>query len=55
MAYDLLLKENPNALHNAEKLLEVMSNETITDSERDHIFVEAAPFADMVKYKGGGW
>lgn len=32
-----------------------MSGENVTSSERDHSFVEAAPFADMVKYKGGGW
>jgi hypothetical protein len=32
-----------------------MKDETVTDSEKDHIFVESAPFADMVKYKGGGW
>jgi len=32
-----------------------MANQTITSSERDYPFVEAAPFADMVKYKGGGW
>lgn len=55
MAYDILKKEAPAALKNCETLLEVMSGETITDSEKDHIFVEAAPFADMVKYKGGGW
>ena len=55
MAYDILLKEAPSALKKAETLLEVMSGEPTTDSEKDHIFVEAAPFADMVKYKGGGW
>jgi hypothetical protein len=32
-----------------------MKGETITDSELNHPFVESAPFADMVKYKGGGW
>ncbi len=55
MAYDILQKEAPNALKKAEDVLAVMANETITDSERDYPFVEAAPFADMVKYKGGGW
>ena len=55
MAYDELVSKHPQALKAAEKLLEVMSGENITSSEKDHIFVEAAPFADMVKYKGGGW
>lgn len=55
MAYDILEKEAPKALKSAETLLEVMKDEKITDSEKDHIFVESAPFADMVKYKGGGW
>jgi hypothetical protein len=55
MAYDELASKHPQALEKAETLLKVMSGENITDSERDHIFVEAAPFADMVKYKGGGW
>lgn len=55
MAYDELVKESPQALAKAEELLKVMSGENITSSEKDHIFVEAAPFADMVKYKGGGW
>jgi hypothetical protein len=32
-----------------------MSGDPLTNSEKDHIFVEAAPFADMIKYKGGGW
>jgi len=55
MAYDILEKENPVALKKAEEILANMANQTITSSERDHPFVEAAPFADMVKYKGGGW
>jgi hypothetical protein len=55
MAYDELVKESPQALAKAEELLKVMSGENITSSEKDHIFVEAAPFADMIKYKGGGW
>jgi len=55
MAYDELLSKHPQALKNAEKLLAVMAGENITSSERDHPFVEAAPFADMIKYKGGGW
>ena len=55
MAYDELLKESPAALEKAETLLKVMAGENLTSSERDHIFVEAAPFADMIKYKGGGW
>jgi hypothetical protein len=55
MAYDLLQKENPSALKNAEGILAYMKNQTITESERDYPFVECASFADMVKYKGGGW
>jgi hypothetical protein len=55
MAYDMLLNESPAALKKAEALLEVMAGENITRSELDHRFVEAAPFADMVKYEGGGW
>ncbi len=53
MAYDILVKENPVALQKAEVILSAMANQTLTDSERDHPFVEAAPFADMVKYRGG--
>ena len=55
MGYDILLKENPVALQKAEVILSAMANQTLTDSERDHPFVEAAPFADMVKYRGGQW
>lgn len=55
IAYDILVKENPVALQKAELILADMANQTITDSERDHPFVECASFADMVKYKGGGW
>jgi len=55
MAYDNLLKESPEALKKAEELLAVMAGDTLTSSEKDHTFVEAAPFADMIKYKGGGW
>jgi len=55
MAYDILEKENAGALKKAEDILANMANQTITSSEKDHPFVEAAPFADMVKYKGGGW
>jgi hypothetical protein len=55
MAYDILEKENPTALKKAEDILANMANQTITSSEKDYPFVEAAPFADMVKYKGGGW
>jgi S1/P1 Nuclease len=32
-----------------------MANEPLTDGEKDYPFVEAAPFADVIKYKGGGW
>lgn len=55
MAHDELASKYPQALAKAEKLLKVMSGENLTSSEKDHIFVEAAPFADMIKYKGGGW
>lgn len=55
MAYDNLLKESPEALKKAEALLAVMAGDNLTSSEKDHPFVEAAPFADMIKYKGGGW
>jgi hypothetical protein len=43
------------ALQKAEAILHNMANSTLTDSEKDYPFVESAPFADMVKYKGGGW
>lgn len=49
------MKENPLALKKAEDILEVMANQTITSSERDHPFVESSAFADEVKYKGGSW
>jgi hypothetical protein len=55
MAYDFLQKENPTALKKAEDILAYMKNQTITDSEKNYPFVECASFADMVKYKGGGW
>ena len=55
MAHDELASKHPEALKKVESLLAVMAGENITDSERDHAFVEAAPFADMIKYKGGGF
>jgi hypothetical protein len=55
IAYDILVNEDRHALRNAEVMLKAMGNQSITDSERDHPFVECASFADMVKYKGGGW
>jgi len=55
MAYDILKKENPKALEGAENVLSAMAGQTITDSENMYPFVECASFADIVKYKGGGW
>ena len=55
MAYDLLSKENPLALSKAEDILSVMANQTLTDAERDHPFVECAAFADAIKFRGGSW
>ena len=49
------LSASPEALAQVEDLLAVMANETITDVEKDHPFVECAQFADAIKYKGGGW
>lgn len=55
MAYDILIEQSPEALAQVEDLLAVMANETITDVEKDHPFVECAQFADAIKYKGGSW
>ena len=46
---------NPVGLQRAEEMLAVMAGENCTSSEKDHPFVESAPFADMIKYAGGGW
>lgn len=46
IANDILEKENPVALKKAEAILAYMANQTITNSELDHPFVESAAFAD---------
>ncbi len=35
--------------------LDVMADDSLTKNEMDYPFVEAATFADDIKYHGGGW
>lgn len=57
IAYEKLQKENPQALARATNLLKYGSskNPDMTTTERDYPFVESSTFADLIKYKGGGW
>jgi hypothetical protein len=52
-----LLENSPTSLEQAEaelKFLEVY-DPTLTEGEANHPFVEAATFADDIKYHGGAW
>ncbi len=55
IAQDILERESPETLKKCEKLLQYYKdfNPTFMKAEGDHIFVEAAQFADMIKYNGG--
>ncbi len=54
IAYDHLAAESPATLKQANSLLTAFSDSTTT-SEGDYPFVECATWADLIKYKGGGW
>jgi hypothetical protein len=55
MAHDILMKENPIAVQNAEELLKVYSDNVTMENEGDHPFVEGVVLADLNKRRGGGW
>ncbi len=53
IAYENLQKDDPKALFEANKLLNVLPH--INSKEKDFPFVECASLADDIKYKGGSW
>lgn len=55
MAYDILKKENPQALAKAETLLKVYSDTFTQEHEKDYPFVECVTLPDDNKRAGGGW
>ena len=62
IAYETLLKRNPNKVTQVENILSGLKREgTCPDNiaalivEDKHPFVECATFADNIKYHGGGW
>ena len=57
IAQNLLLENSPDSLNTALDLLKTLEeyNATLTSHELDHPFVEAATFADDIKYHGGAW
>lgn len=57
IAQNLLLENSPSSLTTAIDLLKVLEvyNATLTVNELNHPFVEAATFADDIKYHGGAW
>lgn len=48
----LLKHSDPDLLERTEDILSVLHNDQ-TRHERDHIFVESAVFADIIKREGG--
>lgn len=57
MAYDILEKDNPDVLDKANDLLKVLqvADPKLTEKEQNYPFVEAAPLADWIKFRGGSW
>ena len=57
IAYNILEKEAPQALEQANNILSVYSQSTpsMTSAEGDYPFVECAIFADTIKSKGGSF
>jgi len=57
MAYDILSKENPSVLAQANAVLATLekSNPTLTKKESKYPFVECVTLPDDIKYSGGGW
>jgi hypothetical protein len=57
IAQNLLLENSPDSLAQAINLLKALEvyNATLTANEANHPFVEAATFADDIKYHGGAW
>mgnify|MGYP000949345061 CR=1 FL=1 len=62
VAYETLLKRNPDTVSQVENILSGLKREgTCPDKiaalivEGKHSFVECATFADNIKYHGGGW
>lgn len=55
IAHDILQMENPQALQKAQEVLSILKDEPTTDSERDYRFVEAAPYADIIRMRGGSY
>ncbi len=57
IAQNRLLENSPASLTTAVDLLKVLEayNATLTVNELNHPFVEAATFADDIKYHGGAW
>jgi hypothetical protein len=57
IAQNLLEQNNPNSLSQALDMLTYLAayNASLTLGELDHPFVEAATFADDIKYHGGAW
>ena len=50
MVYNILEEVNPKVLQDATDLLSLYNDTTYTKKEEDHIFVEAALFADYAKF-----
>ena len=57
IAYDVLKKNNPSVLNQAQSLLDVLTvkNPSLITSEGDYSFVESATFADDIKPRGFKW
>jgi hypothetical protein len=57
IAYEILLKENPDILDKVNKVLKVFSDEypEQTPKEQDYPFIECVTIADDIKYHGGSW
>mmetsp|Transcript_13110 Transcript_13110/g.22134 ORF Transcript_13110/g.22134 Transcript_13110/m.22134 type:complete len:122 (+) Transcript_13110:370-735(+) len=55
IAYDILKKENPNALNKAENLLRQYEDTITKEREGKYPFVECVTEPDDSKRRGGGW
>ena len=55
IAYDILEKDSPRVLKQANDILKAMAGDSQTQNEGDHIFVESSVYADFIKYRGGSW
>ena len=55
MAYDMLKKDNPQALQKAEDLIKIYQDNLTLTHEKDYPFVECVTLADDNKRRGGGW